>query len=108
MVYANQYIGANDNEVLETAIQNRDGDGIVVIGPRTLSPDRDWWLLDRAILLPQDTTVILDNRKIKLSDPCRDNFFRSANCGIGFPDPQPLRNIRILGKGLALLEGADR
>jgi hypothetical protein len=109
MVYVNDFLGDNDNDIIDAAINGRDGDGIVVIDPRDSAndPQRRHWLLDRAILLPSDTTVIIRNCKIKLSDACRDNFFRSANCGIGIEENQPLFNIHIKGEGNAVLEGAD-
>ncbi len=68
---------------------------------------RTFWLIDSAILLPGNATLILDNCRIKLSDRCRDNFIRSANCGCGIGEIAPLENIHILGIGNAVLEGAD-
>ena len=107
MVIANNFTGANDSEILNNAVQNRGADGIVVIPPRQIDETRDYWLLDSAVLLPENTTVILQNAKIKLSDRCRDNFFRTANCGLGIEDPLPIRNVHIRGEGVCLLEGAD-
>jgi hypothetical protein len=106
MVYANDFTGKNDSEILNSAVRGRDDDGIVIITPRRL-PERDFWLLDEAVTLPENTTVILRNVKLKLSDNCRDNFFRSANCGLGIEENIPLKNIHIKGEGLCLLEGAD-
>ena len=85
MVYVNDFKRISDNETLEAAIANVGRDGVVVIEPRVsdIEPERDYWLLDRAILLPENITVIVRNCMIKLSDRCRDNFFRSANCGMG-------------------------
>ncbi len=104
----NNYSGLSDNDIIEAAIRDCE-DGVVVIPPRksSIEPERTYWLLDRAILIPENTTVILRNCKIKLSDKCRDNFFRSANCGLGIEDPQPISNIHIKGEGLCILEGAD-
>lgn len=109
MVNANSFLGINDSEILKDAVKGRDKDGIVLIPPRNskTDPERDWWLLDSAILLPENTTVILQNCKLKLSDRCRDNFFRSANCGLGIEDPAPISNIHIRGEGICILEGAD-
>lgn len=109
MVYANDFFGDTDSDVLNAAIENRDADGCVIIEPRKSDkePERAYWLLDRAVLLPSNTTVILRNCKLKLSDRCRDNFFRSANCGLGIEDNEPLANIHIKGEGAAELEGAD-
>ncbi len=107
MVNVNDFLRQNDNEAFDAAIAARGKDGIVVIPPRESADGRDYWLLDRAILLPENTTVILQNCKIKLSDKCRDNFFRSANCGIGIEEIKPLSNIHIKGEGCCVLEGAD-
>ncbi len=108
MKTVNDYPGLTDNERIETAIREREGNTIVIPQRKSaIEPERDWWLLDRAILLPADTTVILENCRIKLSDNCRDNFFRSANCGLGIEEPEPLSNIHIKGVGNAVLEGAD-
>ena len=109
MVYANHFLGNTDSDILNTAIENRDSDGNVIIGPRKSDrePERNYWLLDNAILLPSNTTVILQNCKLKLSDRCRDNFFRSANCGLGIEENEPIFNVQIKGEGNAVLEGAD-
>jgi len=109
MINANDYRCPTDSETLEAAIAARTADGIIVIPPRVseLEPERTYWLIDRAILLPENTTVILQNCKIKLSDRCRDNFFRTANCGIGIEFPELIRNVHIRGEGLCILEGAD-
>ena len=68
MIYTNQFSGINDSEILNAAILGRGSDGIVVITPRKSDnePERDYWLLDSAILLPENTTVILQNCKLKL------------------------------------------
>ena len=91
MVYANDFLRKTDSDTLEAAIANRGEDGIVVITPRRAEVDaeRTYWLLDRAILLPSNVTVVLQNCKLKLSDRCRDNFFRSARQGPkGVNDPE--------------------
>lgn len=109
MVNVNEYNGYSDNEIIDNAIRNKTGDGIVIIPPRNSStePERDWWLLDRSIIIPENTTIVLQNCKIKLSDNCRDNFFRTANCGIGISYPEEIKNVHIKGEGLCVLEGAD-
>ena len=95
MINVNDFKNMSDNDMLDAAIKNRGADGVVLIPPRQseIEPERTFWLLDRAILLPSDTTIILMNCKIKLSDKCRDNFFRSANCGMGITENLPLSNI---------------
>lgn len=64
------------------------------------------WKIDRAILLPPDMTIILDNCTIQLSDQCRDNMFRSENVGVGIEHPVRIRNINIVGIGNVILKGA--
>ena len=65
MVNVNDYFKQNDNEAIEAAIAARGKDGVVVIPPRKSADGRDYWLLDRAILLPANTTLILQNCKNK-------------------------------------------
>ncbi|MBQ3815415.1 MAG: hypothetical protein II836_05110, partial [Clostridia bacterium] len=109
MINTNDFRGATDSDTLEQAVENRTADGIVLIPPREsdIEPERTYWLIDRAVLIPENTTIVLQNCTIKLSDKCRDNFFRTANCGFGFPDPAPIRNVHIRGEGLCVLQGAD-
>ena len=102
----------SDNERIAAAIpaaHEPGGDGVVRISSRRSQSDaRSHWLLDSAILLPSDTTLVLQNCVLKLSDECRDNFIRSANCGLGVEKVAKLRNIRIIGEGASTLVGADR
>ncbi len=108
MKTVNDFYGFTDSDRIEAAIAGRKGN-VVVIPPRQsdIEPERDYWLIDRAILIPENTTILLKNCKIKLSDRCRDNFFRSANCGPGIEDIEIIRNIHLRGEGLCILEGAD-
>ncbi len=109
MINVNDFKGIDDNSVIENAIKSKTEDKIIVIPPRVseIEPERNWWLLDRAILLPENTTVILENCTIKLSDRCRDNFFRTDNCGMGIEAPEKIQNIHIRGVGNCVLQGAD-
>ena len=109
MVYANDFLRETDSDTLQAAVDGRGRDGIVVIGPRVsdIDSERDYWMLDRAVLLPSNTVIIIENCKIKLSDLCRDNFLRSANCGLGIKENEPICNVHIKGEGNAVLEGAD-
>ena len=109
VVTPNQFQGT-DVERINQAI-----DAAVKLGCRAVIPRvnvqgeerRDVWLLDSAILVRSNTTLELDNCRIKLSDRCRDNMIRSANCGLGVTDIRPMHNIHIRGIGAVVLEGAD-
>ncbi|MBR2871840.1 MAG: hypothetical protein IKB98_10815, partial [Clostridia bacterium] len=107
MINVNDYKGRTDSERIENAMAHLDKDGIIQIPPREDLDGRTEWLIDRAIILKDNTTVILQNSTIKLSDNCRDNFFRSGNCGLGIEDIKPMSNIHIIGVGQSVLMGAD-
>ncbi|MBQ8510290.1 MAG: hypothetical protein IJ493_10330 [Clostridia bacterium] len=109
MINVNDFKGITDSDTIESALNHLQPDGILLIPPRIsdIEPERRHWLLDRAVLLPANTTVILQNCTVQLSDLCRDNFFRSANCGLGIEDPEKIENIHIRGEGLCILRGAD-
>lgn len=100
-----------DTERIARAVENATfHGGIVRISARKgkVGDARNYWLLDEAILLPANTTLFLENCTLKLSDQCRDNFIRTANCGIGIEQVEPVENIHIVGIGSSLLIGADR
>lgn len=108
MTNPNNFSGT-DSERMEKAIcQAVQGDRILYIPERIkhFAGDRNYYLLDRAILLPENFTVIIENCTIMLSDSCRDNFFRTANCGYGITEVKEFSHIRILGRGNAVLCGA--
>lgn len=108
MINVNDFSMATDSETLEKAFASKQADGIVLIPPRksSVEPNRTFWLLDRAILLEENTTVILQNATIKFSDACRDNFSRTANCGMGIEFPERIQNVHLIGEGLCTLIGA--
>jgi hypothetical protein len=106
----NQFEGT-DTDRINQAIKAAATTGAQVTIPRLnlrKNEQREVWLLDSAILLPGNVTLLLDDCRLKLSERCRDNFIRSANCGLGLTEIQPLRNIHIRGQGHPILEGADR
>ena len=100
-----------DVERINQAIRAAAPRGLRVVIPRqnkARGGTRDLWLLDSAILVQDNTTLELDHCHIKLSDRCRDNMIRSANCGLGVTNIRPIRHVHISGVGHVLLEGADR
>ncbi len=110
MITPNDFQGS-DSEKIKSAIAAAaaSGENRVVLQMRCADAhsNRDFWLIDEAILLPENMELVIDNCKIKLSDSARDNFIRSANCGLGITDIPAAKNIRITGIGNAVLEGAD-
>ncbi|HRZ58452.1 MAG TPA: glycosyl hydrolase family 28 protein [Candidatus Paceibacterota bacterium] len=109
-VTPNEFTGS-DAERINRAIELAAATGRRVVIPRVNrsgAEQREVWSLDSAILLRSNTTLELDDCRIQLSDRCRDNMMRSANCGRGISDIPLLRNIHIRGVGHPVLEGADR
>ena len=102
----NQFEG-NDIQRIQFAIDAAKGSTRKVIIPSGNSNGTNLWLLDSAILLPSNISVILDNCTIQLSDQCRDNMFRSDNVGIGIANPVWNENISIIGIGNVILKGAN-
>lgn len=104
----NGYKSGTQSERIQKAIDEaRKTTGKVVIPRYDAVARTNVWLIDKAILLPADFELELNNCKIKLSDKCRDNFIRSANAGLGIKNIASLKNIKIIGKGNVLLEGAN-
>ena len=100
-----------DAERINQAIQAGAEKGLTVVISRfnkKADATTELWLLDEAILVQENTVLELNNCHLKLSDRCRDNFIRSANCGLGITDIKPVKNVHIYGVGNVLLEGADR
>ncbi len=97
----------SDAERIQAAVNAAKETTCKVVIPKRNSNGSNSWIIDRAILLPSNMTIILDNCMIQLSDSCRDNMFRSDNVGIGITDPVWNHNISIAGIGHVLLKGAD-
>lgn len=104
----NNYRGS-DIERINAALKDAGKcGGTVHIGKRRRKDgaNRDFWLIDSAMLIYGNTHLIIDNCTIKLSNTSRDNLLRSANCIPG-SEVAYLKNIHISGIGNAVLEGAD-
>jgi len=103
-VTPNEFEGS-DVERINRAIEVAATAGKRVVIPREnlRGPTRSAvWLLDSAILLQGNTTLDLENCRIKLSDRCRDNMMRNVRRDGGIT-----RNIHVRGVGTVVLEGAD-
>lgn len=102
----NQFEGT-DSQRIQRAIDEASGTTNKVFIPSNNSNGTNIWLLDSAILLPSNMTVILENCTLQLSDKSRDNMFRSNNVGTGITDPVWNKNISIIGTGDVYLKGAN-
>lgn len=109
VVTPNEFRGS-DVERINQAVRAAAGSGRRVVIPRRNQAGdgaRDIWLLDSAILVETGTVLELSDCHLKLSDRSRDNLIRSANCGLGTRQVEPMRDIHIRGVGSVVLEGAD-
>lgn len=102
----NQFKGT-DIQRIQSAVNAAKGTTNKIVIPSKNSNGTNIWLLDSAILLPSNMTVILDNCTVQLSDRCRDKMFRSDNVGIGIRNPEWNYNISIIGIGEVTLKGAN-
>lgn len=82
---------------------------------RTIVFDGRVYRISEAILLPSDTTVVIDGCTIKQEDETFDNVFRGDNLSIDPENPfgtplgvTPMQNVRIIGENGAKIEGCDR
>ena len=105
IITPNQFKGS-DIQRIQSAVNAAKGTTNQVVIPSGNYNGTNIWLIDSAILIPDNMTVILDNATIQLSDSCRDNMFRSDNVGIGINDPVWNHNISIIGIGNVTLKGA--
>lgn len=100
--------GGTDSEAVRACLSRRrqfSGKCTVILD------DRDW-NLDEAVLIPSDTTIIVDGCTVRQNDLVFDNLFRGDNLILDPEDPwgtplkvETLHHIRILGKNGARMEG---
>ncbi|MBP3592390.1 MAG: hypothetical protein J6K14_07895 [Clostridia bacterium] len=101
----------SDSEAIERCLAAAKA----VAGAVTVVLDGKDYYLDRAILIPSDTTVVIDDCTLKQNDFVYDNVFRGDNLLMSGIDPYgtpaevtPLKNIKILGRGNATVIGTDK
>ena len=82
-----------------------DGSRAVALAKNAASADGAW-RLTRAILVPDDFTLVFDGCRVELADGVQDNLVRNAGAAEG--RCRPNRGIRILGRNGAVLSGGVR
>ncbi|WP_439481523.1 glycosyl hydrolase family 28 protein [Cyclobacterium plantarum] len=104
-VNPNSFEGTDTERIIQAIEMAKTSTQMVRI-PKENTNGTKIWMIDSALLLPSNMTLILDNCTLQLSDTSRDNLFRSDNVGLGVTDPSWNENIRIYGIGNAVLKGA--
>ncbi|HPF57018.1 MAG TPA: glycosyl hydrolase family 28 protein, partial [Clostridiales bacterium] len=108
--FVNEFPGINDDERITAcfAEAKRQKNSTVVFRGRD-------FVISRAIEVGSDMTILVDDCTIKQADGAFDNVFRGANIKIDsekpFGDAQdvaPLENVKIIGRGKAVIEGCDK
>ena len=98
-----------DARSIQNAVDAAHKNGSRVVIPRLNERTGECiWVIDRAILLPSDIEVILDNCHLRLADGIYDNIFRNANIydrERNYINLGRQHNIHIRGVGNALLDG---
>lgn len=106
VITPNDFKGTDTERIQAAVNAAKKTTGKVVI-PMQNANGTNSWIIDRAILLPGNISVILDNCTIQLSDQSRDNLFRSDNVGPGISNPTWIHDISIIGIGEVILKGAN-
>ena len=83
----------------------RDGTRAVALGWNAAAPD-GVWRLARAILVPDDFTLVFDGCRVELAEGVQDNLVRNAGAAEGTGTPN--KGLRILGRNGAVLSGGRR
>ncbi len=106
----NNYAGS-DAERIEQAIKETKAKGFnkIIIPPYNAANGKNLWVIDRAIKLPSDITVVLDNCYMVQADGIEDNMFINENLRepIGRTKDGTQRNITIMGIGNPVLDGGN-
>lgn len=111
--YVKEYLifGTSDSSAIERCFAAAN----MVTGEKTIVFDGKDYFIDRAILVPSNITIIIDNCTIKQNDYVFDNVFRGNNLIINGIDPYgapvdvtPIHNIKIMGRGDAKIIGTDK
>jgi len=104
-VSPNAFETGSDSDRIEAAVARavESGERSVEIPRLNARRGQPLWLIERAILVPSDFTLVLRDCRIQLAPGTQDNLIRNA--GTAQKPMASDRNIRILGIGNAVLSG---
>ena len=103
-------MGKTDSESIQNAVDMAKKTGLnKVVIPRLNERTGGFeWIIDKAILLPSDIQIVLDNCYLKQATGCFDNVFRNENYyneALRVKAEGEQRNIHINGIGNAVIDG---
>lgn len=112
-IYASDkaFWGNDDSQTIQNAIDyaQKTGENSVTIPRKNERTGENVWIIDRAVILPSDMEIILDNCHLRQADGMMDNIFRNfrdISCE-GHTIKEQKRNIVIRGIGNAVLDGGN-
>ena len=111
VIYASdeRFWGADDSQTIQNAVDYAAeiGFGQVIIPRFNDRTGQPLWDLPRAVLLPSDMTIVLDNCHIRHADDTMDNLFRNRNMWteLGGTIEGEQHDIHIIGRGNAWVDG---
>ena len=106
-----EFLGQTDSETIQNAVNyahEKEINSVTIprLNPRTGEPI---WHIEKAIIIPSDMEVILDNCHLRQQDGCFDNIFRNFEDTEreGHTLAEQAHNIIIRGVGHAVLDGGN-
>ena len=106
-----KFMGKTDSESIQNAINAAEKGPIRTVSiprfcARTCSEE---WIIDKAILLPSNLTVVLDDCHLTLKKDVYENVFRNKNMytDISTKAEGKQHGIRIIGFGNAIIDGGE-
>lgn len=101
--------GRSDDEAIRLCMEERKK----AAAARVVFSGADY-RITRSVLLPSNTTAVIDGCTVKLADGAFDTLFRGDNLVLDEADPYgypleilPIENVRILGRNGGKIEGCD-
>jgi hypothetical protein len=104
----NQFKKGSDSDRIEAAIIEalKTGENSIEIPRMNQKKNKAEWLIDRAIVLPSNFTLVLKDCLVRLADGVQDNII--TNAGARTIPLSENRNIHVVGIGNAVLSGGLR
>ena len=107
----NETLGKTDNESISLAIAKAKETGVnkVVIPKHNDRTDSDIWVIEDTVYLPSDIEIVIDNAHLRLADGVYCQIFANSSvlCNEERTFENEQYNIRICGKGKAVLDGGN-
>ncbi len=106
-----ELMGSTDSQSIQNAVDyaSKTGANSVTVPRINQRTGEPIWIIDRAVILPSDMEIVLDNCHLRQADGCMDNIFRNFAdvAKEGHTPEERMHNIVIRGQGHAVLDGGN-